>query len=112
MRLKHGRYAILYRFGKGEGLPEHLHCEEERHDITCTRGSVQVTIGDRPFVLKAGDYLVPPGSLPHEIVALEDDSCTLHEYVNGMPTGYDSLPASELDRDFTLEPLKHPMRIP
>jgi hypothetical protein len=98
LNLRWGRYAILYRWDEaGQGLPRHVHGPEQEHDITCTRGSVKVTMPEREVILRAGDYLGSMMGAPHSIECLEDNTSTLHEYVNGRPPGYENLPPEELD---------------
>ena len=83
---------------RGDGIPMHEHETELALNITVVRGSVEVYGPD-----KAGSVTLRPGDAPytpsglHEIAALEDNSQTLHLYLNGMPEEYQGLPEEAFD---------------
>ncbi|MBN7811853.1 cupin domain-containing protein [Algoriphagus sp. H41] len=61
-----------FTYKKGAVVPTHQHPNEQYSLIT--KGSVKVTIGEREYIVKAGQGIIIPPNLPHSFVALEDDT--------------------------------------
>jgi quercetin dioxygenase-like cupin family protein len=62
-----GAYCLLeMSLAPGIGVPRHTHTrEDETYYVTC--GELEVIVGDETFVLKAGDSLMAPRDIPHEL---------------------------------------------
>lgn len=89
-------FGIIYRFdSRGDGIPKHAHASELAHNLIVIRGSVLLITEKESRTCLSGIHDFD-WSAPHEIIALEDDSETLHLFLNGQPAGYDTLPATEL----------------
>jgi quercetin dioxygenase-like cupin family protein len=59
----------LFSFAKGEGLSEHTAPFDAM--IQVIDGSGEVTIGGKPFILKAGEVIIMPANIPHAVMAIE-----------------------------------------
>lgn len=89
-------FGIRYLFdSRGDRIPKHAHDPELAHNLIVIRGSVLLMIGDERKTCLPGIHDFD-WSVPHEIIAAEDNSETLHLFLNGQPRGYDTLPDSEL----------------
>ena len=55
---------------KGATVPAHTHSNEQIGYLA--KGRFEMRIGDRKFLLKAGDSYVIPANVEHEVSMLED----------------------------------------
>jgi quercetin dioxygenase-like cupin family protein len=72
----HTEHMTIARIGlkKGAVVPLHSHVNQQ---VTMLKaGSLQFDMGGEQFILKAGEVLVIPPSLPHRVEALEDSMAT------------------------------------
>src|SRR5262249_16736182 len=62
-----GAYCLLdMRVAPGKGVPRHTHTrEDEALFVIC--GELEVTVGDEVFTLKAGETLIAPRNIPHQL---------------------------------------------
>lgn len=82
-------YGLFYTFPKrGDGIGMHTHEQSQQHNCVVLRGSVEIYGPNKDWTktLNAGDVWddLP---LPHEVAALEDNTCVLGLFVNGRPEG-------------------------
>jgi|SRR5215472_7527550 len=62
-----GAFCLLeVSLAPGIGVPRHTHTREDESYYVIS-GELEVTVGDEVFVLKAGDSLMAPRNIPHEI---------------------------------------------
>ncbi|MGD0341955.1 MAG: cupin domain-containing protein [Bacteroidales bacterium] len=59
----------LFSFAKGEALSEHTASFDAI--IQVVDGQGEVTIGGKPFILKAGETIIIPANVPHAVKAVE-----------------------------------------
>lgn len=90
-------YGLQYWFGAvGDALPEHAHDATMVHNVIVLAGAVDVTFPDDVRHLEAGVVFDFDGTRRHRIIATVP-AMILNLYLNGMPEGYDRLPAHELE---------------
>lgn len=87
-------YGIHYQMPAGESLPEHAHDERTAHNIIVLKGYVLLTLRGQAEHLFQGEVFDFDGTERHKITAVEDSEI-LNLFVNGIPSGYESLPSSE-----------------
>lgn len=61
--------VTLFAFDKGEGLSEHTAPFDAM--VQVLDGVVEIAIGGTPFVLKSGESIIMPASVPHALKATE-----------------------------------------
>src|SRR5262249_12157716 len=62
-----GKYCLLeVSLAPGMGVPRHTHTREDEVYYVLA-GELEVTVGDEIFVLKAGDTLIAPRDIPHQL---------------------------------------------
>jgi quercetin dioxygenase-like cupin family protein len=61
--------VTLFAFDKGEGLSEHSAPFDAM--VQVLDGLVEITIGGTPYVLKSGESIIMPASIPHALKATE-----------------------------------------
>jgi quercetin dioxygenase-like cupin family protein len=61
--------VTLFAFDKGEGLSEHTAPFDAM--VQVLDGVVEITIGGTPYVLKSGESIIMPASIPHALKAIE-----------------------------------------
>ena len=83
-----GAYCLLeVSLAPGIGVPRHTHTREDE-TYYVTSGELEVTVGDEVFVLKAGDTLIAPRNIPHE---LRNSGATTNHYVLVFsPSGFEN----------------------
>jgi len=59
----------LFSFDKGEALSEHTAPFDAMIQVVDGKG--EVTIGGKPFILEAGQYIIMPANITHGVKALE-----------------------------------------
>jgi quercetin dioxygenase-like cupin family protein len=91
-------YGVEYHFTcAGETVPEHAHDETTAHNIVVMQGQVTLTFDNGTFrTLSAGDICDFDCSRRHRIVG-NGPATIINFFLNGMPEGYDRLPAHELE---------------
>lgn len=84
--IKHGSSfnATRYYFDSGEEIPEHKHTENMEHNIIVLKGGIVLEHDNT----KRDLYLAPAiiqfnGQKLHRIIAIEDNTQTLHVLING-----------------------------
>ena len=94
-----GAYCLLeVSLAPGIGVPSHTHtCEDETYHVIS--GGLEVTVGEEVFVLKAGDTLLAPRNIPHEL--RNSGNTTNHYLLVFSPSGFEefimatALPAAD-----------------
>ena len=83
-----GAYCLLeVSLAPGIGVPRHTHTREDE-TYYVTSGDLEVTVGDEVFVLKAGDTLIAPRNIPHEL--RNSGSTTNHYLLVFSPAGFEN----------------------
>jgi len=83
-----GAYCLLeVSLAPGIGVPRHTHTREDE-TYYVTSGELEVTVGDEVFVLKAGDTLIAPRNIPHEL--RNSGSIRNHYLLVFSPSGFES----------------------
>ena len=82
-----GAYCLLeVGLAPGISVPRHTHAHEDE-SYYVTSGELEVIVGDKVFVLKAGDSLVAPRNIPHQI--RNSGSTTNHYLLVFSPSGFE-----------------------
>ena len=63
-----GGTVTLFAFADGEGLSEHAAPFDAL--VNVLDGEVKITIGGKPYHLKAGESIVMPADVPHALAAV------------------------------------------
>ena len=82
-----GTYSLFeLSLGPGKGVARHTHtCEDEGYYVLS--GELEVIVGDKVFVLKAGDTLIAPRGVSHELRSAGDAD---NHYLNVFsPSGFE-----------------------
>lgn len=61
--------VTLFSFDAGEGLTEHTSPFEAL--VQVVDGSVEITIGEEPVTVSAGECIILPANIPHSLKATE-----------------------------------------
>src|SRR5215471_19451755 len=62
-----GSYCLLdMRVAPGKGVPHHTHTREDEA-LFVLSGELEATVGDETFVLRAGETLIAPRNIPHQL---------------------------------------------
>jgi quercetin dioxygenase-like cupin family protein len=62
-----GAYCLLdMRVAPGKGVPRHTHAREDEA-LFVLSGELEATVGDEIFTLRAGETLVAPRNIPHQL---------------------------------------------
>ena len=62
-----GAYSLLeMALAPGMGVPRHTHTQEDEAYFVLA-GELEVTVQDKVFVLRAGDTLMAPRDIPHQL---------------------------------------------
>jgi mannose-6-phosphate isomerase-like protein (cupin superfamily) len=63
-----GAYCLIEAsLAPGVGVPRHMHTREDESYYVLS-GELEVIVGGKVFVLKAGDSLMAPRDIPHQIM--------------------------------------------
>jgi len=82
-----GAYCLLeVSLAPGIGVPRHTHTREDE-TYYVTSGELEVIVGDQIFVLKAGDTLMAPRDIPHQL--RNSGSTTNHYLLVFSPPGFE-----------------------
>jgi oxalate decarboxylase/phosphoglucose isomerase-like protein (cupin superfamily) len=68
------------------GVPRHTHTREDEAYFVLA-GELEVTVGERTFVLRPGDTLLAPRDLPHQL--RNSGSTTNHYLLVFSPSGFE-----------------------
>lgn len=60
----------VFSFAKGQGLSRHTAPFDAAVQIL--DGTAEIKIGDTPYTLKSGDFVIMPANVPHELFAAEN----------------------------------------
>jgi quercetin dioxygenase-like cupin family protein len=62
-----GKYCLLeVSLAPGMGVPRHTHtCEDETYYVLS--GELEVSVGEKVFILREGDSLIAPRDIPHHL---------------------------------------------
>jgi quercetin dioxygenase-like cupin family protein len=62
-----GAYCLLeMRVAPGKGVPRHTHTREDEA-LFVLSGELEVSVGDETFTLRAGQTLIAPRNIPHQL---------------------------------------------
>jgi quercetin dioxygenase-like cupin family protein len=62
-----GAYCLLdLRVAPGKGVPRHAHTREDEA-LFVLSGELEATVGDKIFTLRAGETLIAPRNIPHQL---------------------------------------------
>jgi quercetin dioxygenase-like cupin family protein len=62
-----GAYCLLdLRVAPGKGVPRHTHTREDEA-LFVLSGELEATVGDKTFTLRAGETLMAPRNIPHQL---------------------------------------------
>jgi quercetin dioxygenase-like cupin family protein len=62
-----GKYCLLeVSLARGIGVPRHTHTREDEGYYVLS-GELEVIVGEEVFILKAGDTLMAPRNIPHQL---------------------------------------------
>jgi quercetin dioxygenase-like cupin family protein len=82
-----GAYCLLeVSLAPGIGVPRHTHTREDE-TYYVTAGELEVIVGNEVFVLKAGDSLMAPRDIPHEL--RNSGSIANHYLLVFSPSGFE-----------------------
>ena len=82
-----GAYCLLeVSLAPGISVPRHTHTQEDE-SYYVTSGELEVIVADKVFVLKAGDSLMAPRNIPHQIS--NSGSTTNHYLLLFSPSGFE-----------------------
>ena len=82
-----GAYCFLeVSLAPGIGVPRHTHTREDETYYVIS-GELEVIVGEEVFVLKAGDTLMAPRDIPHEL--RNSGSTTNHYLLVFSPSGFE-----------------------
>jgi quercetin dioxygenase-like cupin family protein len=82
-----GAYCLLeVSLAPGMGVPRHTHTREDEVYFVLA-GELEVTVGEKAFVLRPGDTLLAPRDLPHEL--RNSGNTTNHYLLVFSPSGFE-----------------------
>jgi quercetin dioxygenase-like cupin family protein len=82
-----GTYCLLeVSLAPGIGVPRHTHTREDE-TYYVTAGELEVVVGEEIFVLKAGDSLMAPRDIPHQL--RNSGNTTNHYLLVFSPSGFE-----------------------
>ena len=62
-----GAYCLLdLRVAPGKGVPRHTHTSEDEAYLVLS-GELEAIVGDQVFTLRAGETLIAPRNIPHQL---------------------------------------------
>jgi quercetin dioxygenase-like cupin family protein len=82
-----GAYCLLeVSLAPGMGVPRHTHTREDEAYFVLA-GELEVTVGERTFVLRPGDTLLAPRDIPHQL--RNSGNTTNHYLLVFSPSGFE-----------------------
>jgi quercetin dioxygenase-like cupin family protein len=94
-----GTYCLLdMRVAPGKGVPRHTHTREDEA-LFVISGELEATVGDEIFTLRAGETLIAPRNIPHQL--RNSGNVANHYLIMFSPSGFEgflratSVPAAD-----------------
>ena len=82
-----GAYCLLdVRVAPGKGVPRHTHTREDEA-LFVLSGELEATVGDETFTLRAGETLIAPRHIPHQLC--NSGSVANHYLIMFSPAGFE-----------------------
>jgi quercetin dioxygenase-like cupin family protein len=82
-----GAYCLIdLRVAPGKGVPRHTHTREDEA-LFVISGELEVTVGDEIFTLRAGETLIAPRNIPHQLH--NSGSVANHYLIMFSPSGFE-----------------------
>src|SRR5262245_12796540 len=82
-----GAYCLLdLRVAPGKGVPRHSHTREDEA-LFVLSGELEVTIGNKIFTLRAGETLIAPRNIPHQL--RNSGNVANHYLIMFSPSGFE-----------------------
>ena len=82
-----GAYCLLdLRVAPGIGVPRHTHTREDEA-LFVLSGELEVIVGDEIFTLRAGETLIAPRNIPHQL--RNSGSVANHYLIMFSPSGFE-----------------------
>jgi len=82
-----GAYCLLeVSLAPGMGVPRHMHTREDEAYFVLA-GELEVTVGEKIFVLRPGDTLLAPRDIPHKL--RNSGNTTNHYLLMFSPSGFE-----------------------
>ena len=82
-----GAYCLLdIRVAPGKGVPRHTHTREDEA-LFVLSGELEATVGDEVFTLTAGETLIAPRNIPHQL--RNSGNVTNHYLIMFSPSGFE-----------------------
>ena len=82
-----GAYCLLdLRVAPGKGVPRHTHTREDEA-LFVLSGELEATIGDKIFTVRAGETLIAPRNIPHQL--RNSGSVANHYLIIFSPSGFE-----------------------
>ena len=82
-----GAYCLLdLRVAPGKGVPRHTHTREDEA-LFVLSGELEATVGDEIFTLRAGETLIAPRNIPHQL--RNSGNVANHYLIMFSPSGFE-----------------------
>ena len=82
-----GAYCLLdMRVAPGKGVPRHIHTREDEA-LFVLSGELEATVGDKIFTLRAGETLIAPRNIPHQL--RNSGNVANHYLIMFSPSGFE-----------------------
>jgi len=82
-----GAYCLLdLRVAPGKGVPRHTHTREDEA-LFVLSGELEATVGEEIFTLRAGETLIAPRNIPHQL--RNSGSVANHYLIMFSPSGFE-----------------------
>jgi mannose-6-phosphate isomerase-like protein (cupin superfamily) len=82
-----GAYCLLdLKVAPGKGVPRHMHTREDEAYFVIS-GEPEAIVGDEVFTLRAGDTLIAPRNIPHQL--RNSGSVANHCLITFSPAGFE-----------------------
>jgi quercetin dioxygenase-like cupin family protein len=82
-----GAYCLLdMRVAPGKGVPRHTHTREDEA-LFVLSGELEASVGDEIFTLRAGETLIAPRNIPHQL--RNSGSVPNHYLIMFSPAGFE-----------------------
>jgi len=82
-----GAYCLLdIRVAPGKGVPRHTHTREDEA-LFVLSGELEATVGDEVFTLTAGETLIAPRNIPHQL--RNSGNVANHYLIMFSPSGFE-----------------------
>ena len=82
-----GAYCLLdLRVAPGKGVPRHTHTREDEA-LFVLSGELEATVGDKIFTLRAGETLIAPRNIPHQL--RNSSNVSNHYLIMFSPSGFE-----------------------